>query len=88
MGAVYICDGDRKTVLKPDTMERTGWGHERLYSPGVMEAVDAYTTACIEAAAKARVVFEKEREKARKAFKKLYPNGLLPDEVEEVDLGS
>jgi len=83
MAKVFVCDADRKTILKPDEVCYAGWGKTRVYSEAASKAVDEYSKAVLSAAAEARKVFRTKRYEARQKFLDLYPEGLLPDSEDE-----
>lgn len=83
MAKVFVCDADRKTILKPDEVCYAGWGKTRVYSTAASKAVDEYSKAVLSAAAEARKVFRVKRDGARHEFLDKYPNGLLPDSEDE-----
>ncbi len=84
MSMVLICDADNKTVMKLEEAERAGWDLVRLYSAEASVDVDEFSNAMLAAAKEAQELFAKRLAKARKKFHVKYPDGLLPDEQEEV----
>lgn len=83
MAITFICDADRTTQLKPEEVTKVGWGLERIYGPEAIGAVSAYWEELQVAARESRALFESRRGEARRRFREVYPDGLLPDEEEK-----